>query len=175
MGQIVSFENRHFQFLIYSFYRIDSTKKLQVLFMRASGLCDKDFEAISNSLKNNSTLKVVDVSSNRDLTPDAILQISDILANNRILEYLGLSKLNLSTEDVTPLFGLLGRFPFPADEVEGHLAKLKARDVIVEKNKKLKSQKKPEEPVPVLDNIEQITKKTLEGEIVQEWVTIKNP
>ena len=73
MGQIVSFENRHFQFLIYSFYRIDSTKKLQVLFMRASGLCDKDFEAISNSLKNNSTLKVVDVSSNRDLTPDAIL------------------------------------------------------------------------------------------------------
>lgn len=88
---------------------------------------------------------------------------------------MGLSKLNLSTEDVTPLFGLLGKFPFPADEVEGHLKKLKERDVIVEKNKKLKSQKKPEEPVPVLDNIEQITKKTLEGEIVQEWVTIKNP
>jgi hypothetical protein len=39
----------------------------------------------------------------------------------------------------------------------------------------LKSQKKPEEPVPVLDNIEQVTKKTIEGDIVQEWVTIKNP
>lgn len=76
---------------------------------------------------------------------------------------------------MTPLFGLLGRFPFPADKVESHLAQLKARDAIIEKNKKLKSQKKPEEPVPVLDSIEQITKKTIEGEIVQEWVTIKNP
>jgi len=41
--------------------------------MRASGLNDKDFEAIGNSLKNNHTLKVVDVSSNRDLTPDFVL------------------------------------------------------------------------------------------------------
>jgi hypothetical protein len=38
--------------------------------------------------------------------------------------------------------------------VDAHLAKLKARDVIVDKNKKLKTQKKPEEPVPILDNIE---------------------
>jgi hypothetical protein len=126
-------------------------------------------------LKINTTLKVVDVSSNRDLTPDSLLHISDILSNNRVLEYLGLSKLNLVTDDVIPLFGLLGKFPFPEDQVESHLAKLKARDGIVEKNKKLKSQKKPEEPVPVLDNIEQVTKKTIQGEIVHEWVTIKNP
>jgi hypothetical protein len=37
------------------------------------------------------------------------------------------------------------------------LAKIKARDVIIEKNKKLKTSKKPEEPVPILDNIEQAT------------------
>jgi hypothetical protein len=51
---------------------------------------------------------------------------------------------------------------------------LKARDAIIEKNKKLKASKKPEEPVPVLDNIEQITKKNDDGETVQIWVTIKN-
>lgn len=34
------------------------------------------------------------------------------------------------------------------------MAKLKARDQIIEKNKKLKTSKKPEEPVPILDNIE---------------------
>jgi hypothetical protein len=31
------------------------------------------------------------------------------------------------------------------------LTKLKERDAIIEKNKKLKASKKPEEPVPVLD------------------------
>jgi len=34
------------------------------------------------------------------------------------------------------------------------LAELKRKEAIVEKNKKLKSQKKPEEPVPQVDNIE---------------------
>lgn len=37
------------------------------------------------------------------------------------------------------------------------MAKIKARDQIIEKNKKLKTSKKPEEPVPILDNIEQST------------------
>ena len=32
--------------------------------------------------------------------------------------------------------------------------KLKERDAILEKNKKLKASKKPEEPVPLLDTIE---------------------
>lgn len=41
--------------------------------------------------------------------------------------------------------------------MDGHLAKIKARDQTIEKNKKLKASKKPEEPVPILDNIEQAT------------------
>lgn len=47
---------------------IETTRKLQVLFLRASGLTDKDFRAIATSLKGHATLKVLDVSSNRDLT-----------------------------------------------------------------------------------------------------------
>jgi hypothetical protein len=91
------------------------------------------------------------------------------------LEYVGLAKLGLENEHVIPLLSEMGKFPFPADDVENHLAELKKRDVIIEKNKKLKASKKPEEPVPVLDNIEQITKKLESGETVQVWVTIKNP
>lgn len=34
---------------------------------------------------------------------------------------------------------LFGRFPFPEDQVENQLAELKKKEVIVEKNKKLKS------------------------------------
>ena len=52
---------------------------------------------------------------------------------------------------------------------------MKERDTIIEKNKKLKAGKKPEEPVPQLDNIEQISRVLESGEEIQEWVTIKNP
>jgi len=55
------------------------------------------------------------------------------------------------------------------------LAELKKRDAIIEKNKKLKASKKPEEPVPQLDNIEQIVRKNEAGDEIHEWVTIKNP
>ena len=38
----------------------------------------------------------------------------------------------------------------------------------------MKASKKPEEPVPSLDNIEQITRKNDDGEDISEWVTTKN-
>lgn len=130
---------------------------------------------ICASLKTNGTIKVLDISSNPNLEGDYLAQIQDTMTANRSLEYLGLSKLNLTSEMVTPLFDMIGRFPFPEDQVENQLAELKKRDVIIEKNKKLKASKKAEEPVPQLDNIEQITRKTEEGEEIQEWVTVKNP
>ena len=99
-------------------------------------------------LKTNTTLKVFDISSNRDLTFKSIQAICETMNGNRTLEYLGLSKLGLGNEDVLPIFNLIGRFPFPEDQVENQLAELKKRDAIIEKNKKLKSSKKPEEPVP---------------------------
>ena len=126
-------------------------------------------------LKANTTIKVLDISSNPDLGAASLESLAEIMNNNRSIEYFGLSKLSLTTDMVKPLFNLIGRFPFPADEVEEHLKNLKARDAIVEKNKKLKSSKKPEEPVPQLDDIEEIKKVNEHGEEVAEWVTIKNP
>lgn len=127
-----------------------------MLFLRANKLTDEDFVAMGPHLKTNTTIKVLDISSNPDLSERSLEALADILNGNRSIEYFGLSKLNLSTEMVLPLFNLIGRFPFPADDVENHLKELKARDGIIEKNKKLKSQKKPEEPVPQLDDIEAI-------------------
>ena len=132
-------------------------------------------EAVSASLKANTCIKVFDISSNQALEADFINGILDAMSVNRSLEYLGLSKLNLTSEMISPFFDIIGRFPFPEDQVENQLAELKKRDAIVEKNKKLKASKKAEEPVPQLDNIEQITRKNEEGEDIQEWVTFKNP
>lgn len=106
-------------------------------------------------MKTNGSVKVIDISSNREFTTTCIKNsLQEILTTNRVIEYFGLSKLSLETEDILPLFDLFGRFPFPEDQVEHHLAELKKKTAIEEKNKKLKQQKKPEEPVPQLDNIE---------------------
>ena len=144
MEQVVSNNKRHIEL----FYRIDSCKKLQVLFMRASGLTDADLIHICASLKTNSSIKVLDISSNPNLEGEYLTHICDTMTANRSLEYLGLSKLHLTTELITPIFDMIGRFPFPEDQVENQLAEIKKRDAIIEKNKKLKASKKAEEPVP---------------------------
>ena len=110
---------------------------MQVLFIRASNLTDADLDEMAPLLKANSTIKVLDVSSNPGLSPNKIVDsISQVLDGNRTLEYFGLSKLRLTTEVVRPLFGLIGRFSFPEDKVAEQQALLKERDTIIEKNKK---------------------------------------
>jgi hypothetical protein len=90
-------------------------------------------------MANNSSIKVIDISSNREFTPSVISSsLTEILSSNRVIEYFGLSKLNLETDDILPLFELFGRFPFPEDQVEYHLAELKKKTAIEEKNKKLR-------------------------------------
>lgn len=49
-----------------------------------------------------------------------------------------------------------------------------SRDKILEKNKKLKASKKPEEPVPHVEIIEKISRINEDGVEVSEWVTVKN-
>jgi hypothetical protein len=98
----------------------------------------------------------LDISYN-PITKKSLNFIADMMETNRTLEYIGLAKCGLQTKSVQKIFNQIGRIPFPADQVEAHLAKLKARDQIIEKNKKLKQSKKPEEPVPILDTIEQST------------------
>ncbi len=83
---------------MYINYRIEGTKKLSVIFLRASGLTDNDVHYISNFLKTNTTVKILDISSNPKLTSNSITSICEIFQTNRALEYLGLSKLNLSTK-----------------------------------------------------------------------------
>ena len=104
---------------------------------------------------SNKTLKVLDISYNPSaLTDHSIKAIAEMLETNRTLEYLGLAKNGIQNEHVAMITHQIGRMVFPSDQVDAHMNKIKQRDVIIEKNKKLKTSKKPEEPVPILDNIE---------------------
>lgn len=53
--------------------------------------------------------------------------------------------------------------------------RLKERDAILEKNKKLKASKKPEEPVPLLDALESKMVKDDTGAEVANWWMLVNP
>lgn len=98
-----------------------------------------------------------------------------VFQENRTLEYLGLAKNNLTTEEVSPLLANMGKVLFAPEQVEAHQEKIKQRNVIIEKNKKLKQQKKPEESVPIVDNIEQTMTRDEEGNEIQQWFLLRAP
>ena len=93
---------------------ISDAKKLQVCFLRASGLTDKDLKQICHVLKPeagaqmNRNLKVLDLSYNK-FTGEAIREFASVFEINRSLEFVDLAKNNLTTEDVLPLMKCFGR------------------------------------------------------------------
>ena len=154
---------------------------MQVLFLRHSGLTDTDLHQMTRYLtteagaQQNKTLKVLDVSHN-DFSPAAVTEcFKQIFETNRSLEYVGLAKLNLTTSAVQPLLKCFGRQPFPSADVPAYQQKMKERDAIVEKNKKLKAGKKPEEPVPLLDILESKQGKDETGQEITNWFLLVNP
>ena len=74
-----------------------------------------------------------------------------------------------------PILDSFGRVPLPADQVEAYQGELKKRDAIIEKNKKLKQQKKPEEPVPVLDALESDVVRDADGNETTNWFLLRCP
>lgn len=161
-------------------YRLQHNNKLQVLFLRADNLHDDDVKQICQALKPDAVnpslvkpLKVLDLSYN-PITKDSVTSIAELLDVNRTLEYIGLAKCQLQASNASKIFEQIGRIPFPQEQVDAHQIKIKARDAIIEKNKKLKASKKPEEAVPAIDLIEQATHVNSEGQEVQGWVLMKN-
>ena len=94
-------------------------------FFRASGLVDKDLMEICRVLKPeagiqmNRNLKVLDISYNH-FSGEAVQEFSNVFEINRNLEFVGLAKNNLTTEDVIPLLKHFGRVPFPTEKVAQH-------------------------------------------------------
>lgn len=88
------------------------------MFLRASGLTDRDLKQICHVLKPeagaamNRNLKVLDLSYNK-FTGEAVREFASVFEINRSLEFVGLAKNNLTTEDVLPLLRCFGRERFP--------------------------------------------------------------
>ncbi len=80
---------------------MQDAKKLQVLFLRHSGLNDKDLKQICHLLRaesgalQNKTLKVLDISYNNFTGKVVSSEIAGVFETNRTLEYIGLAKNSL--------------------------------------------------------------------------------
>jgi len=134
---------------------VSQESRIKILFLRGNELDDEDVNQICENLKETHPLKVLDISYNK-ITAASVETLRDLITSyNKNLEFIGLAKNNLTFEDLEPLLSAIGKKPFPEDEADAHVKKMKDRDAIIEKNKKLKASKKPEEPVPILDDIEQ--------------------
>ena len=72
----------------------------------------------------NKTLKVLDLSYN-NFSGEAMKDFIGVFQENRTLEYLGLAKNGLTTEDVSPLLGNMGKVLFAPEQVEAHQEKIK--------------------------------------------------
>lgn len=134
---------------------VSPESKVKILFLRGNNLSDNDLKQICDNLKENTTVKVLDVSYN-NLTKTTIDNFRELICeHNKTLEFIGLAKNNLKLTDIQELLASIGKKPFPEEEAEAYIKKMKERDAIIEKNKKMKAAKKPEEPVPLIDDIEQ--------------------
>jgi len=88
--------------------------------MRASGLKDKDLQHIAQALKPdtnlsmNRNLKVLDLSYNK-FSGNTISEFVSVFEQNRSIEFLGLAKNSLTSEDLLPILDCFGRVPLPSD------------------------------------------------------------
>jgi hypothetical protein len=124
--------------------------------------------------ENNRTCKVLDLSYNT-FSGEALSDFVSVFEANRTLEYLGLAKNGFQVADVKPLLDCMGKVEFAPEQVDIHQNKIKERNAIIEKNKKLRSQKKPEEAVPIVDNLEQVQSRDTEGNEISTWFLCRVP
>jgi hypothetical protein len=81
---------------------VGAESKIKILFLRGNQITDEDVTQICTGLKDNHTLKVLDVSYNK-LTKASVEAFVELLEVNKSLEFIGLAKNGFSIDDLKPL------------------------------------------------------------------------
>jgi hypothetical protein len=135
--------------------KLATSTKLEALCLRGNYLGDNAILTLFEHLKTNTVLRILNLYLN-NLTSKTTEGLCQLLSQNRKLEDINLGRNYLTDNDLAMLKDYIGKIPMTQEDVESHNKKLKDRDLIIEKNKKLKIQKKPEEPLPVVQDVENI-------------------
>jgi len=138
--------------------------KIEALCLRGNMLSDEAGIQIMTYLKTNSTIRVLNLYKN-NFTSAIIPSFLTVIEQNKKLEEINLGANYFVDQDIVGLKDLIGKLGISNEEAEAIQKKARDREGIIERNKKLKSQKKPEEPLPIVEDITQI------GEY---WYIIRN-
>lgn len=134
--------------------KITSHSKLDALCLRGNYMGDKAAAILFSNLKANTSLQILNLYKN-NLTSECTQFIVEALNENRKLEEVNLGGNFFTDGDFKQIICLFGKFVLSEEEVETHFKLVKERDEILDKNKKLKNQRKNELPVPKVDEVEE--------------------
>ena len=129
--------------------------RLDSLCLRGNFLGDDAGIILFEALKNNNSLRVLNVYRNC-LSSRVIPSLVATIENNKKLEELNLGHNNFNDIDFKAISESLGKLKLTEEESEEHQKLLKEKQDAIEKNKKAKGNKKLEVPVPNVLDLEQI-------------------
>jgi hypothetical protein len=135
--------------------KLATSQKIEALCLRGNNLGDEAALIIFEHLKTNNVLRILNLYLN-NLGSKTMESLCQLLNQNKKLDDLNLGRNCFNDNDLMLLKQFIGKIPMSQEDIENHNKKLKDRDAIIEKNKKLKIQKKPEEPLPVIPDVENI-------------------
>lgn len=133
------------------FPKILNNQHIQVLSLRTCNITDAAVETLANVLKDNTSLKCIDLYGNL-ITAEGIKHFAGLIESSCCLESIGLAKNHLGKwNDVKDWLDNIGRFPMTPEEAEEHKVKEKEKEANIQKNLKNKGKKGyVEEIIPFL-------------------------
>jgi len=139
------------------FTKILNNPNIQFLSLRSCNLTDSSIQTLVTALKDNTSLKSLDLYGNQ-ITGEGVHHFTMLIESASGLEYIGLAKNHLGKwSDVKDWLENIGKFPMTLEEVEEYRQKEKERELAIQKNQKNKGKKGyVEEPVQFLHPILQI-------------------
>jgi hypothetical protein len=127
------------------------SNKIEALCLRGNFLGDSTIKQMLENLKNNQSLKTLNLFKN-DMTSECIPLFCEMLGVNRRLEEINIGGNNLKNEDLLMIKNSIGRVQLTDDDLEDYQKRYKEKEAVLERNRKNKG-KKPDEPVPILEEV----------------------
>ncbi len=134
--------------------KLSLNPKIEALCLRGNYLGDEHSKLIFENLKANTTLRVLNLYKN-NLTSDCINLFCEMLEINKKIEEINIGGNSFTDEDLIQIKNCLGKLKLTPNYMEDYSRRTREREAAIERNKRNKAAKKPEEPIPNIEDIVQ--------------------
>ena len=154
--QIINAQN-----IIYRLFEPSPNNKLEAISLRGNYLGNKIISHIFDLLKNNTTLRVLNIYKN-NLTSECANSFCQMVLFNRNLEEINLGGNSITDEFIFKIKDFMGEYEMTHEEVEEYENKVKEKEEIIAFNAKNKNNKKVElKEIPFVDEVRKEEEKTI--------------